>query len=48
MVEVHVRPQEALCDARQAILPSELERMVEECGAIRAVLASGAGLVAEA
>jgi 3-deoxy-7-phosphoheptulonate synthase len=46
MVEVHVRPEEALCDARQAILPSELARLVDECGAVRAVLASGAGLVA--
>ncbi len=48
MVEVHVRPEEALCDARQAILPAELGRIVDECGALRAVLASGAGLVTEA
>ena len=48
MIEVHVRPEESLCDARQAILPAELERIVDECGALRAVLASGAGLVTEA
>ena len=48
MVEVHVRPEESLCDARQAILPEELEGIVQECQALRAVLDSGAGLVAEA
>ena len=48
MVEVHVRPEEALCDARQAILPDELARLVSECGALRAVLATGAGMVTEA
>ncbi|HEU4394755.1 MAG TPA: 3-deoxy-7-phosphoheptulonate synthase [Planctomycetota bacterium] len=48
MVEVHVRPDEALCDARQAILPAELEAMIAECQAVRAVLANGAGLVTEA
>jgi 3-deoxy-7-phosphoheptulonate synthase len=44
MVEVHVRPEEALCDARQAILPAELERLVDECHAVRSVLAPGAGV----
>jgi len=48
MVEVHVRPDEALCDARQAILPTELESLIAECQAVRAVLAPGAGLVSEA
>ncbi len=48
MVEVHVRPEESLCDARQAILPSELEAMAAECQGIRAFLASGASLVTEA
>jgi len=45
MVEVHVRPDEALCDARQALLPAELEAMIAECHAIRSVLANGAGLM---
>jgi len=40
MVEVHVRPEEALCDARQAILPAELEALVSECEAVRSVLSS--------
>ncbi len=44
MVEVHVRPGEALCDGPQAILPSELERLVDECLAIRSVLADRASL----
>jgi 3-deoxy-7-phosphoheptulonate synthase len=48
MVEVHVRPEESLCDARQAILPQELEVLVAECHGIRSLLASGAGLVTEA
>jgi 3-deoxy-7-phosphoheptulonate synthase len=48
MVEVHVRPDEALCDARQAVLPAELEALVAECQAIRAVLTAGAGLMTEA
>ncbi len=41
MVEVHVRPREALCDARQALLPEELDRLVAECHAVRAALRGG-------
>jgi len=41
MVEVHVRPEEALCDARQALLPEELDRLVAECQALRAALRAG-------
>ena len=48
MVEVHVRPEESLCDARQAILPSELEALVCECQSIRSLLRSGASLLTEA
>jgi 3-deoxy-7-phosphoheptulonate synthase len=38
MVEVHVRPSEALCDARQALEPQELAALVAECEAVRAAL----------
>jgi 3-deoxy-7-phosphoheptulonate synthase len=48
MVEVHVRPAEALCDGPQAILPADLERLVDECLAIRSVLADRASLAAGA
>ena len=48
MIEVHVRPEEALCDARQAILPSELETLVSECEAVRSVLGTGLGVGAGA
>ncbi len=48
MVEVHVRPEESLCDARQAILPAELEALVCECQSIRSLLRSGASLLTEA
>lgn len=34
MVEVHVRPEEARCDARQAILPAELAALVRDVAAI--------------
>jgi 3-deoxy-7-phosphoheptulonate synthase len=34
MVEVHVRPQEARCDAKQAILPAELAAIVRDVAAI--------------
>jgi 3-deoxy-7-phosphoheptulonate synthase len=39
MVEVHVRPDEALCDARQAILPGELARLRTDIEALRNALA---------
>jgi 3-deoxy-7-phosphoheptulonate synthase len=48
IVEVHVAPEQALCDARQAILPDELARLVSECQALRAFAASGASLATEA
>ncbi len=35
MVEVHVDPAQAFCDARQAILPAELAALVAECAAVR-------------
>ncbi|MCK6480570.1 MAG: 3-deoxy-7-phosphoheptulonate synthase [Planctomycetes bacterium] len=41
MVEVHVRPEESLCDARQALLPEELERLAAECHAVRSALRTG-------
>ncbi|MHC4923489.1 MAG: 3-deoxy-7-phosphoheptulonate synthase, partial [Planctomycetota bacterium] len=48
MVEVHVRPEEALCDANQAILPEELGALAADCDAIRAALRPGAEIVAGA
>jgi 3-deoxy-7-phosphoheptulonate synthase len=48
MVDVHVRPEEAMCDARQAILPAELETLVSECEAVRSALRSGLGVGAGA
>lgn len=48
MVEVHVRPAEALCDARQAILPAELAQLRAEIdallGALRQVDTSDVGV----
>lgn len=38
MVEVHVRPAEARCDAKQAILPSELAAIVRDVRKIDAAL----------
>jgi 3-deoxy-7-phosphoheptulonate synthase len=38
IVEVHVRPEEARCDAKQAIVPAEFERLVDEIRAIDSVL----------
>jgi 3-deoxy-7-phosphoheptulonate synthase len=38
LVEVHVRPAEALCDARQALEPQEFAALVAECEAVRAAL----------
>jgi len=38
MVEVHVRPEEARCDAMQAILPSELAGIVRDIDALDEIL----------
>jgi 3-deoxy-7-phosphoheptulonate synthase len=38
MIEVHHRPEEALSDGPQALLPEEFERVVREAGAIAGVL----------
>lgn len=38
LIEVHHRPEEALSDGPQALLPSEFERVVREAAAIGAVL----------
>jgi 3-deoxy-7-phosphoheptulonate synthase len=38
MIEVHVRPEEARCDAQQAILPSELAAIVRDIDALDEVL----------
>ncbi len=38
MLEVHVRPDEARCDARQAILPSELAEIVRDVRAVERAL----------
>ncbi len=38
MLEVHVRPEEARCDAQQAILPSELAAIVRDTEALDEVL----------
>lgn len=38
MVEIHVRPHEARCDAKQAILPAELAAIVRDVAAIDRVL----------
>ncbi|MCE9637167.1 MAG: 3-deoxy-7-phosphoheptulonate synthase [Planctomycetes bacterium] len=38
MMEVHVRPAEARCDAKQAILPSELAAIVRDIAAIGAIV----------
>jgi len=43
MIEVHPRPIEARSDARQAILPEELERLVPELGAIHDLLHRSVG-----
>ncbi len=48
MVDVHVRPEEALCDAKQAILPAELGLLRAEVDAILHALRQGAGVGAEA
>ncbi|MHB2036274.1 MAG: 3-deoxy-7-phosphoheptulonate synthase [Nitrososphaerales archaeon] len=39
MVEVHDRPQEALSDGPQAILPEELKRIIKICDAIHKTIA---------
>jgi 3-deoxy-7-phosphoheptulonate synthase len=38
MIEVHVRPEEARCDAQQAILPAELAAIVRDIDALDEVL----------
>ena len=38
MIEVHVRPEEARCDAQQAILPTELDAIVRDIDALDEVL----------
>jgi 3-deoxy-7-phosphoheptulonate synthase len=38
MVEVHVRPHEARCDSKQAILPAELAALVQDIAAIDRVV----------
>ena len=39
MVEVHDRPQEALSDGPQAVLPEELKRIIKICDTIHKTIA---------
>jgi len=41
MIEVHPRPQQALSDARQALLPAEFERLVPQLVAIHDIVRAG-------
>jgi len=47
MIEVHPRPEQALSDARQALLPAELEGLVPDLFAIRAIVRRNGASVAE-
>ncbi|MHC4972840.1 MAG: 3-deoxy-7-phosphoheptulonate synthase [Planctomycetota bacterium] len=42
MIEVHAHPERALSDARQALLPKELERLVPDLVAIRGIVGQDA------
>jgi len=39
LVEVHPRPEEAVCDGGQALLPADFERLARQVEAVRAALA---------
>ena len=45
MIEVHTHPERALSDARQALLPTELEQLVPELVAIRGIVGQDASKV---
>ena len=34
LVEIHPRPEEALCDGPQALLPSELESLIKKASIV--------------
>ena len=38
LVEVHQHPEVALCDAKQAITPTQLARLITQATAVRAAL----------
>jgi len=42
MIEVHAHPEQALSDARQALLPKELEKLVPDLVAIRGIVGQDA------
>jgi len=46
LVDVHHQPDQALCDGDQAIMPEELQRLIQGVQAIRESLLSASMIVA--